>query len=229
MLSSSAATEEDEGERDAVLPHDHDSLQPLTPRHGAAGTPAAAAAKPTVSPGPKLIPTVIHLSNSGPVVAAAGSLAVLTAAPRQITRPVAVATPNVYDLTGPQHQQATGAAPPAPIMSALTAVQKVRRIVERSQERAKKVTEEQEHECVICLDRPMNTVLRPCGHVQMCLECCHEHMAIAESRGVKPQVILCRYRLFVPILSQSQRLCHTQCPTCRMPIEDALWLESDAA
>ncbi len=184
-----------------------------------------------------MIPTFVHLSSLGPVVAAAGSLAVLTAAPRQITRPVAVATPNVYDPTGPQHQRATGAAaagdnpaaPPAPIMSALTAVQRVRRIVERSRERAKKVKEEQERECVICLDRPMNTVLRPCGHVQMCLECCHEHMAIPESRRVEPQVIPCRYRLFMPISSQPQRLCYTQCPTCRMPIEDALWLESDAA
>ncbi len=73
-------------------------------------------------------------------------------------------------------------------MLALTDMQRVRRIVEQSKERAKQSKEELENECVICLDRPMSTVLRPCGHVQMCLECCQEHMAIAESKGVEPQV-----------------------------------------
>ncbi len=90
-------------------------------------------------------------------------------------------------------QQATGAAAQhastsATDISVLTAVQRVMQI---RQERAKQSKEEQENECVICLDRPMNTVLRPCGHVQMCLECCQEYMAIAESKGVKPQVMLC--------------------------------------
>ncbi len=168
------------------------SVGPSTAVSPRRAVPAAAAA--SVATGPStLLPAIIRPVIVRPAVAAAGSSALCTAAaPRQIIRPMAVASPSVYDPTGPQ-QQATGAAAAGasarPATSALTAVQRVRRIVEQSKERAKQSKEEQEIECVICLDRPKSTVLRPCGHVQMCLECCQEHMAIAESKGVKAQVI----------------------------------------
>ncbi len=144
----------------------------------------------TVSSRPRtLIPMIIRPVDVRPAV---GSSALPTAAPPQIIRLPMDASLNV-DHPTEQQQQASRIAvlqsAPAPDMSAPTAVQRVRRIVEQSKERAKQSKEEQENECVICLDRPMNTVLRPCGHVQMCLECCQEHMAIAESKGVEPQVM----------------------------------------
>ncbi len=48
---------------------------------------------------------------------------------------------------------------------------------------------EEGNECVICLHKAITTVLEPCGHLQMCKKCCKEHLAVAESKGVKTQVM----------------------------------------
>ncbi len=83
--------------------------------------------------------------------------------------------------------------------------------------------EEQENECVICLDRPMSTVLQPCGHVQMCSRCCRELLALAGSKSVEPQV---REKTPVPSLILTASLGVAQCPTCREPVEDVMWLDN---
>ncbi len=119
-------------------------------------------------------------------VAAAASNATLPAA--RIIRPT---TPHLDNRAHAATAQPSDFAAPAPYMSALEAVQRARRkVLAESIEREKKVKQqfEQENECVICLDRPMSTVLQPCGHVQMCSRCCREHLALAESKSVQPQV-----------------------------------------
>ncbi len=74
-------------------------------------------------------------------------------------------------------------------MSSAAAVQRVRQRMAESHERRQKLKEEQENECVICLDRPMSTVLQPCGHVQMARSrCCKKLLALAKSKGVEPLV-----------------------------------------
>ncbi len=117
-------------------------------------------------------------------------MVVPTVAPQQIRLPTVLDLHNQAGLQAiPAAATATQqAASAAPHMSALAAVQRVRRMMAESNERKKKLKEEQENECVICLDRPMSTVLQPCGHVQMCSRCCRELLAIAESKSVEPQV-----------------------------------------
>ena len=33
---------------------------------------------------------------------------------------------------------------------------------------------EQQRECIICMDNPRNSVLIPCGHLGVCMECAQE-------------------------------------------------------
>ncbi len=169
-IAAAAAEEkaEDEGERTGQADCAYATAALLsTLRHAVIGTPSAAAAMETeVHCGPHVqVPLIIRPVIVRPVVAAAAAgSAAAPLAPAATTEP-------------PRS--------PAPYMSAFAAVQRVRRMLAESNERKK---EEQENECVICLDRPMSTVLQPCGHVQMCSRCCREHLALAESKSVEPQV-----------------------------------------
>lgn len=129
----------------------------------AAGSSSNTTAVP-VSAGPVAIlrPNIIRLPVSRrPVVAAAGAAALPTAAPQQH-----IMCPMVpYDPVG---QRATWKVAQSKL--------------EMEEE------EEREKECVICLDNPKSTLLKPCGHLQMCKKCCKAYLAAAESKGVKPQV-----------------------------------------
>ncbi len=154
---------------------------PLAAPRQAGAVPAVIAA--AVAGPSTLMPAIIRPVIMRPVMAATGS-AIAPPIIRKIANSTASSSGQASVVVG---QAAT--EPSAPHMSAAqAAVQRVRRMIAESHERKQKLKEEQENECVICLDRPMSTVLQPCGHVQMCSRCCRELLAIAGSKSVQPQV-----------------------------------------
>ncbi len=172
---------------------------PPPPLRNASGVPSEpAAAAPLASPPviPAIIRPVIRMPVMGPTASAPPPVA-----SQQIIRPQLVTISHQAPKAGQQDMSTAGgvvthhapssssapAAPSAPTMSALAAVKMARRLAaEEQRRRAEEAAEDRE--CVVCLERAMNTVLQPCGHRQMCSRCCREHLALAESRQAEPLV-----------------------------------------
>ncbi len=170
---------------------------PPAPCHAIGGVPAspfpAAFAGPSVQM-PAIVRPVVR-----PVVVATGSAAApplsahtTTIRPQTVTglsnRAASGQPPAMIAVArGVVLQPAAGsssAAPASHSMSALDAVRRARRLAAEQ----KAAEQDQDDDCIVCLERAINTVLQPCGHRQMCTECCREHLAYAESRQAEPQV-----------------------------------------
>ncbi len=163
----------------AILSHGSESspstpvVSPLVP----AMIAAAAAARPRDLQTPNVIRPVIMR----PVVATAST----AMAQAKIVRPMTYkqVLRGGIAATGLTTSVSASAAPEPEMLSALAAVQRARRM---AGEATKKKRDSVEIECIICFGRLTSPVrLQPCGHVQMCSECCQELRAIAESKGVE--------------------------------------------
>ncbi len=132
-----------------------------------------------------------------PVVPAAGSASLPAAPPRHVIVPTVDDLDNqapselhtTEDAAGGGVAAATQtAATTLPGMSVLSAAAEP--MAEDPQDRQMMLLwlREQENDCVICLDRPVSTVLKPCGHEHMCQRCCKKLFALSISKRVEPLV-----------------------------------------
>ncbi len=174
----------------AASPHDPELGTPSTlvaPLTQAFGVPAViAAAAAAAARSCPLLPSagIIRPVIMRPVV-------VTSSAPApQIIRPTIHGQALSGQAVAVSAPASSSAAPtPLDMSSALAAVQRARRMADES--RAKKQSESEESECIVCFGRLKSAVrLKPCGHMQMCSLCCKKLIAIAESKRAKLEVRL---------------------------------------
>ncbi len=147
-------------------------------------------------PSSQQMPPLLRLVITRPILptAAASSSGAVPLVTPQIIRPAVAPSLNqattgqAVDVGGASSGHYSAAASNIePSMSLLAAVRKARRKVAEDKTRRKE-QETLDTECIVCLDRPMKTVLQPCGHVQMCRQCCEQYLAVAASKRVAPEV-----------------------------------------
>ncbi len=199
----------------------------------AASSPHGSVVGPSIGPsGNTQLPAIIRPVILRPVVAAAAGNAPLPTAPPPRV-PTVVNTADAAGSHMAASEPAALAAPLAPALdmaSALAAVQRARRMVDEARKGKQKP-----EECIVCFVKlsGANAAVRlaPCGHRQMCSQCCKDLLAIAESKEEGGEFLVSRRRACVCVLALSPSAFRShlpfamllQCPTCRLPVEEVAW------